>query len=115
MNHNYYFICLLLFQLSVGCISFSVQTLVRHDSMKTQLFAKEKKKKRATRNTIGNRTQSASGFGGAAVSPCPCGSEKGYMKCCGLLHSNADAYGKATAEEVVRARYSAYAKRHVCV
>ncbi len=80
----------------------------------TSLFAKQKsKKKRATRNTIGNRTQSTSGFGGAAVSPCPCGSGDAYNKCCGRLHSNAKTYGEATAEEVVRARYSAYAKREV--
>ena len=75
---------------------------------------KSKIKKRATRNSIGNRTQSASGFGGAAVIPCPCGSGEPYNKCCGRLHSNAKVYGDASAEEVVRARYSAYAKRQVC-
>lgn len=86
----------------------------------TRLNAKTKKKKRATRNTIGNRTQSTSGFGGASVAPCPCGakdndgSQKSYMKCCGLLHTSADKYASARAEEVVRARYSAYAKRQVC-
>lgn len=77
------------------------------------LDAKQKKKKRATRNTVGNRTKSASGFGGAAVEPCPCGSDKGYMKCCGKLHKDSKAYGEATAEQVVRARYSAYAKREI--
>lgn len=93
--------------------------LVGHDtnvhSSETRLHAKQsgKKKKRATRNTIGNRTQSTSGFGGAAVSPCPCGNQNSYMKCCGPLHSNAKLYGAASAEQVVRARYSAYAKREV--
>lgn len=77
------------------------------------LDAKQKKKKRATRNTVGNRTKSASGFGGAAMESCPCGSDKGYMKCCGKLHKDSKAYGEATAEQVVRARYSAYAKREI--
>jgi SEC-C motif-containing protein len=35
------------------------------------------------------------------------------MKCCGKLHSDPAAYASATAEQVVRARYSAYAKREV--
>ena len=81
----------------------------------TQLNAKQgSSKKRATRNTVGNRKKSATGFGGAAISPCPCGSQSTYMKCCGILHTNPKAYADATAEQVVRARYSAYAKRQVC-
>jgi len=68
---------------------------------------------RATRNKAGKRTASASGFGGAAVEDCPCGSNLGYMKCCGKIHKDASAYASATAEQVVRARYSAYAKREV--
>ncbi len=74
---------------------------------------KQKKNKRATRNTVGNRTKSSSGFGGAAVEACPCGSSLGYMKCCGKLHKESKAYGEATPEQVVRARYSAYAKREI--
>lgn len=83
------------------------------------LAAKKNKKKnsknvsRATRNTLGNRQRSVSGFGGAAVEPCPCGTGLGYMKCCGPIHKGAHAYGSATAEQVVRARYSAYAKREI--
>ena len=84
------------------------------------LYAKKKSKSnnknqtsRATRNKIGKRTSSTSGFGGAAIEPCPCGSQLGYMKCCGLIHTNADAFANATPEQVVRARYSAYAKRNV--
>jgi len=73
----------------------------------------KKKKKRATRNTIGNRTQSSSGFGGSALEPCPCGSDQGYMKCCGKVHKDGKSYGMAAAEQVVRARYSAYAKREI--
>ena len=80
-------------------------------SFQTALYAK--KKKRATRTSIGNRTKSASGFGGAATEPCPCGSKLGYMKCCGRLHKNEDEYAKASAKEVVLARYTAYAKREV--
>ena len=103
--------------------TFTSSSNVRTNQILTQLDAKQtknKKKKRATRNTIGNRTQSSSGFGGASIAPCPCGakgddgSQKVYMKCCGLLHSSADKYASAKAEQVVRARYSAYAKRQVC-
>jgi len=79
----------------------------------TELGAKGKQKKRATRNSVKNRTRSISGFGGAAIEPCPCGSSSGYMKCCGKLHKESKVYGAAKAEQVVRARYSAYAKREI--
>lgn len=42
---------------------------------------------------------------------CPCGSEKNYKDCCGIYHS-----GKAqapTAEALMRARYSAFAKNQM--
>lgn len=75
-----------------------------------QLFAKKKsaakKKKKGTKG-------SSSGFGGAAVEPCPCGSTLAYSKCCYRLHKSRDAFASASAEQVVRARYSAYAKREV--
>jgi len=78
------------------------------------LYAKKKKKsKRAVRTSAGNRIKSSSGFGGAAIELCPCGSGVGYMKCCGTLHNNAVAYANAKAEAVVRARYTAYAKREI--
>lgn len=35
------------------------------------------------------------------------------MKCCGKIHSDEKIYANATAEQVVRARYSAYAKREI--
>jgi len=44
---------------------------------------------------------------GPAASSCPCGSERVYAACCGLLH-----HGKAaaeTAEQLMRSRYSAFA------
>lgn len=56
---------------------------------------------------------STSGFGGAAAESCPCGSGDGYMKCCGKLHKNIFAFQKGTPEQVVRARYTAYAKREI--
>lgn len=60
-----------------------------------------------------NKEAKTSGFGGKATEPCPCGSGLGYMKCCGLLHKDPKAFASATAEQVVRGRYSAYAKREV--
>lgn len=59
------------------------------------------------------KNASTYGFGGAAIEKCPCGSGLGYMNCCGKLHREIKAYADATAEQVVRARYSAYAKREV--
>jgi len=76
----------------------------------TTIYAKKtatKKKKKKGKNS------STSGFGGAAAEDCPCGSGLGYMKCCGKLHKDSKVYANATAEQVVRARYSAYAKREV--
>lgn len=35
------------------------------------------------------------------------------MKCCGKIHKDPKAYAAASAEQVVRARYSAYSKREV--
>ncbi|MBU6246323.1 MAG: hypothetical protein KGN77_01090 [Xanthomonadaceae bacterium] len=39
------------------------------------------------------------------MTPCPCGNTAGYTQCCGPLHDGAVA---ATAEQLMRARYSAY-------
>lgn len=39
------------------------------------------------------------------LTPCPCGNPAGYTGCCGPLHDGATA---ATAEQLMRARYSAY-------
>jgi len=41
------------------------------------------------------------------MNPCPCGSNKPYAACCEPLHKGARAL---KAEQVMRARYSAYAK-----
>lgn len=40
--------------------------------------------------------------------PCPCGSGLDYPACCGRWHAGSDA---PTAEALMRARYSAYARR----
>lgn len=77
------------------------------------LYAKKSSKKKKTGSNKKNKYASTSGFGGAATAPCPCGSGAGYVKCCGRLHKDAKAFSDATAEQVVRARYSAYAKREV--
>lgn len=42
---------------------------------------------------------------------CPCGSNKNYETCCGLFHSG-EAQA-ATAEELMRSRYSAFAKNQM--
>jgi SEC-C motif-containing protein len=68
------------------------------------LFAKKKSPKARASGSTG-------GFGGAATEPCVCGSGLGYNKCCGKLHQDPKAYAAATASQVVRARYSGYAKR----
>jgi len=75
----------------------------------SSLFAsKKKKKKRPASNTSQG---GGGGFGGAALEPCPCGSQETYAACCGKLHQDVNSYRMATAEQVVRARYSAYAKK----
>lgn len=42
----------------------------------------------------------------APQSPCPCGKTETYAACCGKIHDGAPAL---TAEQLMRARYSAYA------
>ena len=41
--------------------------------------------------------------------PCPCGSGRAYVACCGPLHDGEPA---ATAEALMRSRYSAYVLGH---
>jgi len=78
----------------------------RHTLILAPLFAKKS-------GRIINTGKAASGFGGAAKEPCACGSGLAYDKCCGLLHRNPQAYAAASADQVVRARYTAYSKRVV--
>ena len=55
----------------------------------------------------------ARGFGGTGLDqgPCPCGSGCSYSDCCGPLHQG-EAKAQ-TAEQLMRSRYSAYAKGDV--
>lgn len=43
------------------------------------------------------------------LTPCPCGNPAGYTACCGPLHAGALA---ASAEQLMRSRYSAYVLGH---
>ncbi|OYO00585.1 zinc chelation protein SecC [Enemella evansiae] len=45
---------------------------------------------------------------GPVSESCPCGSSRGYADCCGPLHDGARQ--AATAEELMRARYSAFVR-----
>jgi len=61
------------------------------------------------------RTAPSSGFGGAAKVQCPCGAQgtgATFDRCCRRLHSSESVFGSAPAEAVVRARYSAFARRN---
>ncbi|MGI9605498.1 MAG: YchJ family protein [Acidimicrobiales bacterium] len=47
----------------------------------------------------------------ADTDSCPCGSARGYGSCCGAVHSAGAGIGNS-AEQVMRARYSAYVLRN---
>jgi SEC-C motif-containing protein len=47
----------------------------------------------------------------AEMDTCPCGSGRAYSRCCGPVHANGAGLG-ATAESLMRARYSAYVLEH---
>jgi SEC-C motif-containing protein len=47
---------------------------------------------------------------GGSMSLCPCGSENEYEQCCGKYHNGT---APQTAEELMRARYSAFAKNQI--
>jgi SEC-C motif domain protein len=84
----------------------------------TALFATKKSSKKPTRKGGGGVSKATSsssltGFGGAAVEPCSCGSNAAYNKCCGRIHRDPHAFATARPSEVVRARYTAYAQRVV--
>lgn len=72
------------------------------------LFAAAGKKKKTKK-----KRSTGGGFGGASMEPCPCGSELTYSSCCGKIHKDVTAFKGANAGEIVRARYSAYAKKQV--
>ena len=91
----------------------SLTTTSTPQSLPLYATKKSKPKKSNVAKNKKSKYASTAGFGGAATAPCPCGSGLGYVKCCGKLHKDAKAYADAKAEQVVRARYSAYAKREV--
>lgn len=99
--------------LIVAGISIQARALLscRSTHSNSQTILEAKKTVKSTKAKV--TSSPSSGFGGAAVKFCPCGSGISYMKCCGKLHSDENVYATATAEQVVRARYSAYAKREV--
>jgi hypothetical protein len=76
-------------------------------SYSTTLYATKKKEKKRS----SSRNNSSGGFGGAAMESCPCGSGETYSTCCGKLHRDVNSYRIATPAQIVRARYSAYAKK----
>lgn len=73
------------------------------------LFAAKKKSKKSRASSTGG------GFGGASMEPCPCGSALTYASCCGKIHKDVTAYKSASAADLVKARYSAYAKKLVII
>jgi len=73
------------------------------------IFAAKKKKKKNRNGGGGGMT--FGGFGGAAMEPCPCGAGGTYSSCCSKVHKDVQFFRKATAEQIVRARYSAYARK----
>ena len=73
------------------------------------LFATKKKKKKG--KTGGGPGPAFGGFGGGAMEACPCGSEATYNACCSKIHKNVQSFRKASARQIVEARYSAYARK----
>ena len=114
MAARHYAICAIFLGLIIACsTAFTFGQLGMKTSHRDGRLHAKKSSKQKKSSSKKNKYASTSGFGGAATAPCPCGSGLGYVKCCGKLHKDAQAYAAATAEQVVRARYSAYAKREV--
>ena len=49
-------------------------------------------------------------FNSSSSKPCPCGRNKNYNACCGLLHNLSKTAD--TAEDLMRSRYSAFVLSH---
>ncbi len=75
----------------------------------TALFATKKKKKKVGKK--GAAGPAFGGFGGGAMEACPCGSGETYSACCSKIHKNVQNFRKASAQQIVQARYSAYARK----
>jgi len=83
---------------------------------KSVLFATKKNKKKGKKGGGGNAI--LGGFGGASMAPCPCGantpgSDKlmSYSACCSKVHKDVQSFRKASAAQIVLARYAAYSKK----
>lgn len=74
------------------------------------LFATKKKKKKG-KNGGGFNGMTLGGFGGAAMESCPCGTGESYSTCCSKIHKNVQFFRKASAGQIVQARYSAYSRK----
>ena len=46
-----------------------------------------------------------------SIEKCPCGSDKDFQSCCSRIHS--DLKNALSAEELMRARYSAFVKQNI--
>lgn len=104
---------ILLFSTMFGLVNPFMISPPRSAVLNTNNFALHAKKKKKSRKTTSSSGGGGSSFGGGALEKCPCGSGSEYSKCCGKIHLDVNAYKAATAEQVVRARYSAYAKKQV--
>ena len=98
--------------LILACLTPPSQSFVEHQKhhqtipRNVLLLAKRKARNKSSK-------VATSGFGGTAKASCACGSKQPYDRCCGLLHKDTQAYTSASAEEVVRARYTAFSMRVV--
>lgn len=84
-------------------------TIITSPSSTVTLFVARKKSNKKKASSTGG------GFGGASMEPCPCGSSLTYASCCGKIHKDVNAYKSASAADLVKARYSAYAKKLVII
>ena len=83
--------------------------LPKASSSNGALFATKKKKKKGGKK---GGPSAFGGFGGGALEACPCGSDETYLACCSKIHKNVQNFRKASARQIVEARYSAYAKKN---
>ena len=84
----------------------------RQAEEQASLSTKKSKKKKKRRPKAGaNAGTIIGGFGGAAMESCPCGSGETYSSCCSKVHKDVQFFRKASAEQIVRARYSAYSRK----
>lgn len=90
-------------------MSLKISLLPTTTTGSSALFAAKKKKKKI--RTGGGGGMTFGGFGGAAMESCPCGEGGTYSSCCSKVHKDVQFFRKATAEQIVRARYSAYARK----